>query len=113
MQTKTNVHNPIILDESGSMEVIKKYILKALEDMTKNIKNIAKENSQQQYLSLHTFNSSSINIHYNNTPIHVETAALKRHRYQPYNGTCLMTPLVMVFMSYKNKSTPVPHIKYW
>ena len=57
METKHHVHNLIILDESGSMESIKKSTIQGFNEIVQTIKGIEKEFPEQQhYISLITFN---------------------------------------------------------
>ena len=57
METKHQVHNLIILDESGSMESIKKTIIQGFNEIVQTVKGIEKVFPEQQhYISLVTFN---------------------------------------------------------
>ena len=54
---KHQVHNLIILDESGSMEPIKKSIIQGFNEIVQTIKGIEKEFSEQEhFISLISFN---------------------------------------------------------
>ena len=66
METKHQVHNLIILDESGSMESIKKTIIQGFNEIVQTVKGIAKEYPEQEhFISLITFNGMGHKIlHY-------------------------------------------------
>ena len=66
METKHQVHNLIILDESGSMESIKKTIIQGFNEIVQTVKGIAKEYPEQEhFISLVTFNGMGHKIlHY-------------------------------------------------
>ena len=51
MQKKHEVHNLIILDESGSMDSIKKNIIQGFNEIVQTVKGIEKEFSEQEHLS--------------------------------------------------------------
>lgn len=57
MTNKHQVHNLIILDESGSMENIKKTIIQGFNEIVQTVKGIEKEFPEQEhFISLVTFN---------------------------------------------------------
>ncbi|MCL2072655.1 MAG: VWA domain-containing protein [Marinilabiliaceae bacterium] len=57
MTPKHQVHNLIILDESGSMETIKNSIIQGFNETVQTVKGIAKQYPEQEHLiSLVTFN---------------------------------------------------------
>ncbi len=57
MDKKHQVHNLIILDESGSMESIKKTIIQGFNEIVQTVKGIEKEFPEQtHFISLVTFN---------------------------------------------------------
>jgi len=57
MDKKHQVHNLIILDESGSMESIKKTIIQGFNEIVQTVKGIEKEFPEQEhFISLVTFN---------------------------------------------------------
>jgi Mg-chelatase subunit ChlD len=89
METKHQVHNLIILDESGSMESIKKTIIQGFNEIVQTVKGIEKEFPEQEYfISLITFNG------FGNKILHFIDPASKleqidEKRYKPDS----MTPL--------------------
>ena len=57
MENKHQVHNLIILDESGSMESIKKFIINGFNELIQTMKGIQKEFPEQEhFISLISFN---------------------------------------------------------
>jgi len=57
MNKKHQVHNLIILDESGSMDSIKKTIIQGFNEIVQTIKGIEKEYAEQEhFISLVSFN---------------------------------------------------------
>jgi len=57
MNQKHQVHNLIILDESGSMESIKEIIIQGFNEIVQTVKGIEKEfQEQEHFISLVTFN---------------------------------------------------------
>lgn len=57
METKHQVHNLIILDESGSMEPIKTTIIQEFNEIVQTVKGIEKQFPEQEhFISLVTFN---------------------------------------------------------
>jgi len=66
MENKHQVHNLIILDESGSMEEIKNSIIMGFNELIESIKEIEiKFPKQEHFISMVSFNSHKINtIHY-------------------------------------------------
>ena len=57
MKNRHEVHNLIILDESGSMEPIKKSIIKGFNEIVQTIKGIEKQFPEQEhFISLVSFN---------------------------------------------------------
>ena len=89
METKHQVHNLIILDESGSMESIKKTIIQGFNEIVQTVKGIEKEFPEQEhFISLVTFNG------FGNKILHFVDPASKleqidEKRYQPNASTPL------------------------
>lgn len=89
MENKQKVYNLIILDESGSMEAIKKIILEGLSEALLNIKKIEKDfENQDHYISIVSFNGVGRKIHYWQKPIS-EIESITDIYYKP----ALNTPL--------------------
>ena len=89
MEKKLQVHNLIILDESGSMESIKEPIISGFNELVQTIKGIEKQFPEQEHLiTLVTFNSMGRKvIHLMEPPAKLET--IDSSRYKPNS----MTPL--------------------
>jgi len=85
----TRVHNLIIVDESGSMECIRKQAFTGMNETLQTIRMMQKKYiNQLQYVTLITFDSDHTKLHYDNTPAD-KTADLKWRSYRP----CAATPL--------------------
>jgi len=57
MVKKHQVHNLIILDESGSMQSIKEFIIKGFNELVQTVKGIGKQYPEQEhYITMVTFN---------------------------------------------------------
>jgi len=89
METKHKVHNLIILDESGSMESIKKTIIQGFNEIVQTVKGIEKEFPEQEhFISLVTFNGFGNKIlHFIDPASRLEQ--IDEKRYQPNASTPL------------------------
>jgi len=89
METKHQVHNLIILDESGSMGSIKKTIIQGFNEIVQTVKGIEKEFPEQEhFISLVTFNGFGNKIlHFIDPTSKLEQ--IDETRYKPDS----MTPL--------------------
>jgi len=89
METKHQVHNLIILDESGSMESIKKTIIQGFNEIVQTVKGIEKEFPEQEhFISLVTFNGFGNKIlHFIDPASRLEQ--IDEKRYQPNASTPL------------------------
>ena len=87
---KTRVYNLIILDKSGSMELIRKEAINGCNETIGSIRAAQKrhEDTQEHYISLAAFCECGIDMIYDKTPIN-EAETLTWERYSP----CCMTPL--------------------
>lgn len=89
MSTKHQVHNLIILDESGSMQGIKRTIIEGFNEIVQTIKGIEKEYPEQEhFISLVTFNGLALK------PIHFiepvcNLGIIDESRYSPDASTPL------------------------
>lgn len=89
MENRHQVHNLIILDESGSMEEIKRSIITGFNELLGSIKEIEiKFSDQEHFISLVSFNSNKIN------PLHFVEPCSKINKLntESYNPDVL-TPL--------------------
>jgi len=82
METKHQVHNLIILDESGSMESIKKTIIEGFNEIVQTVKGIEKEFPEQEhFISLVTFNGLGQKLlHFIDPVSRLESIDEKRYR---------------------------------
>jgi len=82
METKHQVHNLIILDESGSMESIKKTIIEGFNEIVQTVKGIEKQFPEQEHLiSLVTFNGLGQKLlHFIDPVSRLESIDEKRYR---------------------------------
>ena len=85
----TRVHNLIIVDESGSMECIRKQAFTGMNETLQTVRMMQKKYPHQlQYVTLITFDSDHTKLHYDNT-LADKTTDLKWKAYNP----CAATPL--------------------
>ena len=93
MQTKEvktkRVHNLIIVDESGSMEVIRKQAFVGMNETLQTVRKM-QENfpEQEQFVTLLTFDSGHTTWHYDNASA-LKTKDLSWEAYNPGGGTPL------------------------
>jgi len=89
METKHQVHNLIILDESGSMESIKKTIIQGFNEIVQTVKGIEKEFPEQEhFISLVTFNGLGHKILHFIDPVS-KLESIDEKRYIPDASTPL------------------------
>jgi len=89
MSQKTQVHNLIILDESGSMNSIREEIIHAFNALLNNIRDVEKQFPEQEHLvSFYTFNGSGIKKLHFMSPVD-KMEPLDQQKYQPNNATPL------------------------
>ena len=63
------VHNLIIVDESGSMEVIRKQAFVGMNEPLQTVRKMQEKfPDQQQFVTLLTFDTGHTTWHYDNTP---------------------------------------------
>ena len=85
----TRVHNLSIVDESGSMECIRKQAFSGMNETLQTIRMMQKKYpAQLQYVTLITFDSDHTKLHYDNTPADMT----KDIAWKAYNP-CACTPL--------------------
>ena len=93
MQTKEvktkRVHNLIIVDESGSMSIIRKQAFAGMNETLQTVRQMQEKfPDQEQRVTLITFDSDHTKLHYDNTPA-TQTKDLAWNAYNP----CAATPL--------------------
>ncbi len=89
-ETKTKrVYNLIIVDESGSMSVIRKQAFSGMNETLETVRQMQKKYpATEQYVTLVTFDSDHMKWHYDSTPA-AQTRNLDWKAYSP----CACTPL--------------------
>ena len=89
METKHQVHNLIILDESGSMESIKKTIIEGFNEIVQTVKGIEKDFPEQEhFISLVTFNGRGQKLLHFIDPVS-QLEQIDEKRYLPEASTPL------------------------
>ena len=84
-----SVHNLIVVDQSGSMTVIRKEAFEGLNETLKTIRQIAEKHpEQEQFVSLLTFDTTRTNWLYDNVPAS-RTRSLDWEAYTPSGCTPL------------------------
>ena len=83
------VHNLIIVDESGSMEVIRKQAFVGMNETLQTVRKMQEKfPDQEQFVTLLTFDTGHTTWHYDNTPAS-KTKDLDWKAYRPGGGTPL------------------------
>ena len=83
------VHNLIIVDESGSMSVIRKQAFAGMNETLQTVRQMqSKFPEQEQRVTLITFDSDHTKIHYDNAPA-TQTKDLAWNAYNPSAATPL------------------------
>jgi len=83
------VHNLIIVDESGSMEVIRKQAFVGMNETLQTVRKMQEKfQDQEQFVTLLTFDSGHTTWHYDNLPA-AQTKDLDWKAYCPGGGTPL------------------------
>ncbi len=89
METKHEVHNLIILDESGSMSSIKSTIIQGFNEIVQTVKGIAKQYPEQEHIiSIVTFNGLGIKTLHFCQPVE-KLKLIDAKKYQPDASTPL------------------------
>ena len=89
METKHQVHNLIILDESGSMDSIKKSIIQGFNEIVQTVKGIeANFPEQEHFISLVTFNGLGQKVLHFTDPVK-KLKQIDDAKYQPDASTPL------------------------
>ena len=83
------VHNLIIVDESGSMEVIRKQAFVGMNETLQTVRKMQEKfPDQEQFVTLLTFDTGHTTWHYDNLPA-AQTKDLDWKAYHPGGGTPL------------------------
>jgi len=98
METKHQVHNLIILDESGSMESIKKTVIEGFNEIVQTVKGIEKDFPEQEhFISLVTFNGRGQKLLHFIDPVS-RLEQIDEKRYQPEASTPLYDAMGFSFV---------------
>ena len=89
METKHQVHNLIILDESGSMNVIKDFIMRGFNEIVQNLKALeTKYSEQEHFITFITFNGLRTRLVHFVEPVS-ELQEIDSTSYHPNSSTPL------------------------
>lgn len=89
MDKRHQVHNLIILDESGSMESIKKTIMEGFNEIVQTVKGIEKDFPEQEhFISLVTFNGRGQKVLHFTDPVN-KLEVIDQTQYKPDSSTPL------------------------
>jgi len=103
MKDKKQLHNLIILDESGSMEMIKEATIKGFHSLGDQITALSLEFKNQDYLvSLITFNGYGVKLKLFNQPI-AELVTINESNYQPDSTTPLYDAICKSVLNLKHE----------
>lgn len=90
---KQQVHNLIILDESGSMHRIKDGIIQGFNGVVQSIKGLREELPRQEhFITFVSFSSENMKSHHYMDPVE-QLNQINGDNYQPYGGTPLYDAL--------------------
>jgi len=107
METKQQVHNLIILDESGSMESIKSSIIQGFNEIVQTVKGIQKAYPEQEhFISFVTFNGIAIKVLHFNEPVE-NLQLIDENRYHPDASTPLFDAMGFSFAKLKQIVEPL------
>jgi hypothetical protein len=95
---KQKVYNLVILDESGSMEVIKNPTISGFNELVQTVKEVEKQYPEQEhYISLVTFNGIGVRTKLDKAPVS-ELEAVDAKSYQPNSSTPLFDAMGLSIM---------------
>ncbi len=102
MKNKHQVHNLIILDESGSMNSIKKNIINGFNELINSVKTIEKEFLEQEhFISLISFNSKKNNVIHFTEPVS-KIITINDNNYNPESSTPLFDAMGLSILKLKH-----------
>lgn len=103
---KTRIFNLIILDESGSMQSIKRTTINGVNETVQTIRAAQKKHeNQEHFVSLVTFNSEAVKNVYECSPV-TEVRELTDDRYTPNCGTPLYDAMGSALNALRPKVAP-------
>lgn len=99
MENKHKVYNLIILDESGSMQSIKKTIINGFNEVVQTIKSVALQYPEQEHnVTFMSFNTSGFKKIHENSKIEMLNQ-IDEQFYQPNGGTPLFDAMGVSFFN--------------
>ena len=99
MENKHKVYNLIILDESGSMQSIKKTIINGFNEVVQTIKSVALQYPEQEHsVTFISFNTSGFKKIHENSKIEM-LKQIDEQFYQPNGGTPLFDAMGVSFFN--------------
>ena len=102
METKHQVHNLIVLDESGSMGSIKSTIIQGFNEIVQTIKGIESQFPEQEhFISLISFNGLGQKVLHFNEPV-AKLEQIDDSKYQPDASTPLYDAIGFSLNKLKN-----------
>jgi uncharacterized protein YegL len=102
MEKKHQVHNLIILDESGSMESIKSTIIEGFNEIVQTVKGIEQSYpDQEHFISFVTFNGLGINTMHFNEPVK-KLGTINQKLYKPNASTPLFDAMGLSLVKLRN-----------
>ncbi len=108
MENKHQVHNLIILDESGSMESIKSVIISGFNELVQTIQHTEREfPDQAHFISMISFNSSGNKLLHFLDPVN-RLKAIDASTYQPNFNTPLFDAIGFGAQKLKQALTGIP-----
>ena len=97
METKHQVHNLIILDESGSMQPIKNAIIQGFNEIVQTVKGIGKQYPEQEhFITLVSFNGLGTRVLHFIDPVE-KLDQIDARRYRPDASTPLFDAMGFSF----------------
>jgi hypothetical protein len=110
MEAKHQVHNLIILDESGSMGFIKKPIMSAFNELVQTIKAVEKQFPEQEhFISFVTFNGTTGHTELHHADPVKKIKVLNTKSYMPNGSTPLFDSMGFSILKLKALLEKVPN----
>lgn len=108
MENKHQVHNLIILDESGSMESIKTPTINGFNELVQTLQHVEKEFPEQEhFISMLTFNSNGNRLLHFLDPVS-QLKAIDASTYQPNFSTPLFDAIGFGVQKLKQAISGIP-----
>ena len=113
METKHQVHNLILLDESGSMTSIKNTIIQGFNEIVQTVKGIALQYPEQEHLiTFVTFNGLKIRTLHYCEPVE-KLKEIDEKKYQPDASTPLYDAMGFSFPNCEKNWKGKPNTTCW